>query len=272
MHGFDLKVSAVKSCTAAGFAVMLAALTAQHCTPSVCESHKGRPMDVLSAALGCSDARPRPDPPYQTPATVDRSVQAEMARLQAEVAWLRAERDALAWAVGHDELTGLANRRLFTTLGPEILAGYGSAALMVVDLDRFKPINDTYGHDVGDEVLRVVARRISHWSGGNLMARIGGDEFAGILTSWSAASPITSWRTALTVLSGMITEPIPVLGHRLRITASIGIAPAHHDASWVQLLRRADLAMYRAKVSRSGYAIWDSAYDNAPRTAALTSI
>jgi diguanylate cyclase (GGDEF)-like protein len=192
----------------------------------------------------------------------DQHHHAELARLQAEVEWLRAERDALAWAVGHDELTGLANRRLFTALAPEILERGGAAALMIVDLNGFKPINDTLGHDAGDEVLRVVARRMDAWGRGDLVARIGGDEFAGVLTSRDTTAPDNGWRRAATVLAAAIAEPIRIFDRHLRITASIGIAPAYDDAGWAELLRRADLAMYRAKMDRQCYALWDTETDS----------
>jgi diguanylate cyclase (GGDEF)-like protein len=222
-------------------------------------------MDVLSPTYGDSGMRSTGrrvvtvalDPMD----AVETGADTEIARLRAEVEWLRAERDALAWAVGHDDLTGLANRRLFQALGPEIVAREPASALMVVDLDGFKPVNDTYGHDVGDEVLRVVARRMARWGGDDLMARIGGDEFAGVLTGRGAASPVKCFQLAVGVLASMITEPIPVLGRRLRMTASIGIAPVQAGASWVELLRRADLAMYQAKMTRSRYAVWDGTYD-----------
>ncbi len=215
-------------------------------------------MDVLSPAVG--------GPAVGSPATrMCPDQQAEIVRLRAEVEWLRAERDALAWTVGHDELTGLANRRLFTALAPEILGREALAALMVVDLNGFKPINDTFGHDAGDEVLRVVARRMAGWGRGDLVARIGGDEFAGVLTSRDAGSPVNGWRQAAAVLSARIAEPIPILDRRVRMTASIGIAPAYDDAGWAELLRRADRAMYRAKMGGQRYALWDSDADASPR-------
>src|SRR5438105_1388939 len=95
------------------------------------------PMDVLSPTFGDSGMRPAGQRRVVTVALDAREpgADAEIARLRAEVEWLRAERDALAWAVGHDDLTGLANRRLFQELGPEIVAREPGAALMVVDLD-----------------------------------------------------------------------------------------------------------------------------------------
>ncbi len=217
-------------------------------------------MDVLSPAVGRSAVRPYldVDAHESVRAGAEWARQSELARLRAEVEWLRAERDALAWAVGHDELTGLANRRLFSTLGPQILDQDTAVALMVVDLNGFKPVNDTLGHDAGDEVLRVVARRMARWGGSDLVARIGGDEFAGVLAVRDTQAPVAGWEHAAAVLSAAISEPIPVLDRRLRMTASIGIAPACDGSSWVELLRRADLAMYHAKTSRLPYAVWDA--------------
>src|SRR6266508_592817 len=109
------------------------------------------------------------------------STEAELARLRAQVAWLRAERAALWWAVGHDDLTGLPNRRLFYTLAPRLLREGSATTVIVLDLNGFKPINDTCGHGTGDEVLRTVAKRLSSSTAGNLVARLGGDEFAAVL-------------------------------------------------------------------------------------------
>ena len=97
-------------------------------------------MDVLrSAATIGARARQRAQAP-----------EAELARLREQVAWLKAERAALWWAVGHDDLTGLANRRLFAELAPGLLRQGRPAAVIILDLNGFKPINDTYGHDAGD--------------------------------------------------------------------------------------------------------------------------
>src|SRR5256714_6803781 len=107
-------------------------------------------------------------------------VETELARLRAQVTWLQAERAALWWAVGHDELTGLANRRLFQTLAPPLLREWGRrAAVVVLDLNGFQPINDRFGHDAGDDVLRTVAQRIAVWGGDDLAARLRGGRLAG---------------------------------------------------------------------------------------------
>jgi diguanylate cyclase (GGDEF)-like protein len=193
------------------------------------------------------------EPPQHSTARAE----AELARLQAQVAWLQAEREVLSWAVGHDELTGLANRRLFNTLAPPLLRERGhSAAVLVLDLNGFKPINDRFGHEVGDMVLRLVAWRIASCAGDSLVARLGGDEFAAVLTSPDPQAREGWWRRAVTRLSAAVAEPMPVAGSVLTVTASIGIAPAHGDALIGELLHCADLAMYQAKVTGRSHVVW----------------
>src|SRR3712207_4354123 len=85
---------------------------------------------------------------------------AELARRRAEVASLQSERAELWWAINHDDLTGLANRRLLNSLGPSLLRETSRYAVRVLALSGFKPISDRYGHAVGDEVLWTVARRL----------------------------------------------------------------------------------------------------------------
>jgi diguanylate cyclase (GGDEF)-like protein len=185
------------------------------------------------------------------------SVDAELARLRAQVVGLQAERAILLWAAGHDELTGLANRRLFCTLGPSLLRADRPAVVIVLDLNGFKPINDALGHEAGDRVLQTVAHRLASFGGCDLVARLGGDEFTGILTSRRCEAGAHWWLPTVTALTAAIAEPMRVAGHVLGVTASIGVAPAHGDVPIGELLRRADLAMYRAKVNGIGHAPWD---------------
>jgi diguanylate cyclase (GGDEF)-like protein len=175
-------------------------------------------------------------------------LQARIDQLAAHVQRLEQERASLRWMAGHDDLTGLANRRLFHTLAPELLRGDDcSSAVLILDLNGFKPINDTYGHDAGDEVLCVVARRIVACLGDHLVARFGGDEFAALARAPRADVPETWWREVAASLSAAIAPPMNVLGHTLSVTASIGVVPAGRSHDLPDLLRRADQAMFSAK-------------------------
>lgn len=150
----------------------------------------------------------------------------------------------------HDALTGLPNRasfgdRLGTVCGgPEA----GPVAVMVVDLDDFKPVNDTYGHAVGDQVLIEVAVRMQRCAGsGDMVARIGGDEF-GVLVQQAGADLDQLARRVLTALSC----PIVITPVTVSISASVGIAVTRHALDAQQLLVDADQAMYAAKYSTKG--------------------
>nr|WP_221382628.1 GGDEF domain-containing protein [Actinoplanes polyasparticus] len=175
-------------------------------------------------------------------------LQARIDQLAAHVQQLEQERASLRWMAGHDELTGLANRRLFHALAPELLrADARSSAVLVLDLNGFKPINDTYGHDAGDEVLCVVARRMAACLGDHLVARFGGDEFAALPRAPRADVPDAWWHEMAGSVSAAIAPPMDVLGHTLSVTASIGVVPAGRSADLPDLLRRADRAMFSAK-------------------------
>jgi diguanylate cyclase (GGDEF)-like protein len=212
-------------------------------------SHEGTGMEILSPAV-----RIDADPQHTVP-----SAEAELARLRSQVAWLQAERAALYWAVGHDELTGLANRRLFHTLAPPLLREPARPAVVIVlDLNGFKPINDRFGHNTGDRVLCVVAQRLAHCVGDNVAARLGGDEFAAVLTSPHPHHVRQWWKPAVAALSAAIAEPVVVAGYTLVVTAAIGVAPARGDAQIAELLHDADQAMYQAKMSGSPYSVWSA--------------
>lgn len=152
-----------------------------------------------------------------------------------------------------DSLTGLFNRRqleikaeeAFAFYPPQIAATRSLIALLYVDLNHFKPINDAYGHEVGDHVLQHFARCLqSSVRQGDVVARLGGDEFAALL---HGASP----EVALEVRSRLaknLNQEIIFSGHRMTISASIGIAYYPLDGKTLQdLLRRADQDMYREK-------------------------
>ena len=149
-----------------------------------------------------------------------------------------------------DFLTGLPNRALFNDRLEHAVArtrrGAGEIALLYVDLDKFKPINDRAGHAAGDDVLREVAHRlVAVARAGDTVGRIGGDEFGVLLES--AGNPAEAMGVAGRILA-QIETPIILDGEELRIGASVGIAMTGDDArDSEELVRRADMAMYEAK-------------------------
>ncbi len=152
----------------------------------------------------------------------------------------------------HDGLTGLPNRVLLEDrLGQAIRTNMRQGlplSLLFIDLDRFKPINDTWGHAAGDQVLCEVARRLtSALRSSDTVARIGGDEFVVLLATLKRADDAA---IVADKLIDTLSEPILVGGQQLQVGASIGIVHAPDDGVEPQaLLRRADAAMYAAKES-----------------------
>lgn len=205
-------------------------------------------MDILSHANPTAAVAPEYD-----------EAESELATLRAQVASLQSERAALWWDINHDDLTGLGNRRLLVNAGPSVLSSTGRCAVVVLDLNGFKPVNDQYGHAVGDDVLRTVARRLSRCLGDDLAVRLSGDEFAAILTESSMPGHGRDWSSRVGALAAAIAEPMVIDGHQLRVTASIGVATTNGDhVTIAELLRRADLAMYRAKADRyCSNVVWD---------------
>ncbi len=172
----------------------------------------------------------------------------------------------------HDALTGLPNRTLFYEhLGQTILAGQRDrkpAALLIMDLNRFKEINHTLGHRIGDLLLQQVGPRMQGaLKKSDMLARLGGDEFAVLLDVEGAEQATLIARNILKALE----EPFVLDGLVLDIQASIGIALfPEHGPNADTLIQRADVAMYVAKRANSGYAVYDSAQDqNSPRRLAL---
>ncbi len=147
----------------------------------------------------------------------------------------------------HDALTGLANRALFAERVAEAL-GHGSpesVAVLYLDLDGFKLVNDTLGHDAGDELLTVAAQRIRDClRHGDVAGRLGGDEFAVLLVDLAGPDGAAAIAERLRV---MLREPIRIGERDCVVHASIGTALGSADADHESLLRRADLAMYAAK-------------------------
>jgi diguanylate cyclase (GGDEF)-like protein len=150
----------------------------------------------------------------------------------------------------HDALTNLPNRVLFRDKMEQALARGDTLAVMFLDLDRFKSVNDSLGHPVGDALLCAVTARLQRVVGGiDTVARLGGDEFAIVQSN---ARPADASELAARVIETLV-EPFEVLGHQVIIGTSIGIALAPTDGTEPdQLLRNADMALYRAKASGRG--------------------
>jgi|GEM_PF-3882101 len=179
----------------------------------------------------------------------------------------RRNEDRIRYLAFRDPLTGLANRRHFeeAIAGAitETREGEGDimAAVLYLDLDRFKLINDTLGHEVGDELLASAANRLAACAGeAGLAARQGGDEFTLLLRN--VRSEAEAAAAAQRVLD-MLGEEYEIQGHRLKATPSIGVAlyPVH-AGSPSELLRLADVAMYRVKEGgKNGYALYRKEWD-----------
>jgi diguanylate cyclase (GGDEF)-like protein len=156
----------------------------------------------------------------------------------------------------HDPLTSLPNRTYFQDFLTRSLAKAQrqkqQVYLLFIDLDRFKKINDSEGHEVGDAVLRIIAKRLNEiLRADDFVARLGGDEFAVVYTH----PPINNAASNLArKIIGIVSEPFELQGRRYSVGASIGISVYPNDATDANaLLRQADLAMYQAKSKRSGF-------------------
>ena len=168
-----------------------------------------------------------------------------------------------------DDLTGLGNRRRFTN---ELAAAFVSLAdsggpdatlaLLMIDLNHFKEINDSFGHPTGDSLLRQIGARISSVTrDDDLVARLGGDEFAVLLTGADVDFATEIARR----ITGAFEPLFGVERSSLKVGASIGIALAPaHATSADELVRCADVAMYRAKAARCAYDLYESAIDDGP--------
>lgn len=157
-----------------------------------------------------------------------------------------------------DELTGLANRRKFLVEFEEFKLNEGS--LLILDLDEFKPVNDSLGHSAGDQLLRQVAQRLTRVMPSDaLLARLGGDEFGALIPGVDGVEVAFALRATL-------SYPFLIQGKEVNIDVSIGEAfndPAQDQSEL--LLRRADEAMYEAKRSKSGVVRWAPTIMRSPR-------
>ncbi len=177
---------------------------------------------------------------------------------------LRRQADENLHQALHDSLTGLPNRVLFSDRVEQALAlarrEGTDVAVLILDLDRFKEINDTLGHHHGDELLSEVARRlVDRLRGSDSVARLGGDEFAVLLPR--VPSPDDARLVALELLR-MLEEPIVIGGLELDVHASVGVAISpHHGEDVGTLMQHADVALYVAKSTHSRVEVYDPSSD-----------
>jgi diguanylate cyclase (GGDEF)-like protein len=161
--------------------------------------------------------------------------------------------DRITFQALHDELTGLANRAQFTDALRRAVRSGRAATLFYIDLDGFKPVNDRFGHDVGDRLLIAVGERLRGCTRAHdAVARLGGDEFAVLISDQAAPEDADRVNERL---AAAFAAPFAIDGETLAIGASIGRAAFPHDADGaVELLSAADAAMYAAKQGRSARA------------------
>ena len=173
--------------------------------------------------------------------------------------------EELIFQARHDSLTGLPNR---TSLHEAFEEGASTRcrqakpqALLLIDLDRFKEVNDTLGHHIGDEVLKQIGSRLNQCCANNksITVRLGGDEFAVLLDMESSSDAVV--KIAINIVKEL-SEPLSISDIKLRIGASVGIAcyPQHGKDSH-ELLRAADVAMYKAKILALGVMLYDESFD-----------
>ena len=170
-----------------------------------------------------------------------------------------------------DELTGLPNRRALLTTLDEVFESGTPVALLLLDLDRFKEVNDTLGHHVGDQLLRLVGERLlAAVPASGTVVRLGGDEFAVLLPGVDSPGEAAALSDELVTA---LERPFPLSDLQVGIGTSIGVAVAPQDARGpAELLQRADVAMYVAKERSGGTALYDPAQDqHSPDRLALLS-
>jgi diguanylate cyclase (GGDEF)-like protein/PAS domain S-box-containing protein len=178
--------------------------------------------------------------------------QRRMAGSQTDISQRRAVQEQLQHAARHDPLTGLANRERLTELLDQALLRQGrggarESALLFIDLDRFKLINDSLGHHIGDQVLIEAARRLSQClRPGDHLIRFGGDEFVVLLDDLACTADAE--RVAQRMLDSL-QPPLQIQEHQLVVSISIGIAALSEENAGLDSLQAADLALYRAKAA-----------------------
>ncbi|WP_448658815.1 putative bifunctional diguanylate cyclase/phosphodiesterase [Sphingomonas sp. CJ99] len=247
--------------TADGFGAALIAATLCSASAWIVAQRTLEATDTaLSAAIDRIDLAGGGDLASPVPDTIDREMPALATAMRGLFAQMEASLDSVHQLALFDPVTGLPNRLHFRRSCERMLnvnGMQGASALLFVDLDRFKSVNDRFGHACGDQLLGMVADRlrgvgdrfrvILNGEGGSppLIGRLAGDEFT--LFVPALGDPAQAQRMGDAILTAL-TEPFPIQGQDVQIGASIGIAICpDHGTSLTELMRAADTAMYRAK-------------------------
>jgi diguanylate cyclase (GGDEF)-like protein len=217
-------------------------------------------VGVLVVADRSGEVRPFGPDDLKLFATVANhaSVSLENHRL---VDWLRDQAAINEHQALHDALTGLPNRTYFGQRLAGALTGGQPVAVLLLDLDRFKDVNDALGHHHGDELLQEVAARLQvALRVGDLVARLGGDEFAVLLPG--VDTPAAAAARARSLVS-VLERPVAIADVSVTVGASVGVVVAPRDGTdAATLLQRADVALYEAKADQSGVELYDPARDD----------
>jgi len=215
-----------------------------------------------------------PFPVEITVSAVDVQGEALRTIIVRDISARKLQEQRLQYEATHDSLTDLPNRAALMSHLEQVLTRTrpgGRVALLMLDLCRFKEVNDTLGHEVGDQVLREVARRFESVADRDgFVARLGGDEFTLVLEQ---AAPHDDIVEIASILHESLREPIPAAGIAIDVGVSIGIARyPEHARDPATLLRHADVAMYVAKRRQTRYEMYDPANDrNTVRRLAMVS-
>lgn len=229
--------------------------------------------EVLASGGGQEAEYTRPDGTVvwadviSTSTTIPGQLQPVVLTYAQDVTERRRSRQLLEYQANHDELTGLPNRRAFVGHTNTELAWSSKCAVIMIDLDRFKEVNDLLGHSAGDQLLIACSDRIRlSLRPGDAVARLGGDEFAVLLQG--PVDPGSAGVVAERLLR-LLREPVRIENEEVHPSASVGIAIREEADSIEDLLRFADIAMYEAK--RLGNDQW-VCFDHPMREAAIVRL
>jgi diguanylate cyclase (GGDEF)-like protein len=184
--------------------------------------------------------------------------------LELQLQEMRTRLDIAKHAARHDDLTGVLNRTGFVEeLTARLALDRQSQNVLMIDLDRFKGVNDTLGHSAGDELVRKICLGVaSIIPGGGVLARLGGDEFGIIIEAASSRAIADLCAQILKVCS----KTRLISGHEVQVSASIGVARQGAAHTEIELMRQADLALYAAKrEGRNRFRVFDAALDSATK-------